>query len=121
MLIEYMRLKQDMGKYFSDIDPDLYYDEPSSGASDGTSGSGGTRTLMNPATKEENDLFREMQEALDEMDSLRIDDVIEKMSARKCGDDEKEYLKRLRNAVEDYDLDAAQKVLTDWWNRKNGK
>lgn len=36
------------------------------------------------------------KEALDEMDSLHIDDVVEKMSARRLGDDEKAYLKRRR-------------------------
>lgn len=119
MLIEYLRLKQEMGKYFSNVVPDsAYYDEP---AARQRGGSAQTSTLMTPATKEENDLFQEMQEALDEMDSLRIDDVVEKMSARRLGDDEKAYLKRLTAAVEDYDLDAAQKVLTDWWNRKNSK
>lgn len=118
MLIEYLRLKQDMSKYFSDVMTDKYYDEP---VSRQRSGSAKTSTLTTPPTKEENDLFQEMQDALDEMDSLRIDDVIEKMSVRKLGDDERAYLKRLTAAVEDYDLDAAQKVLTDWWNRKNSK
>ena len=119
MLIEYLRLKQEMGKYFSDVMPETaYYDEPAARQCGGTAQ---FSTLMTPATKEENDLFQEMQDSLDEMDSLRIDDVIEKMSVRRLGDDEKAYLKRLTAAVEDYDLDAAQKVLTEWWNRKNPK
>lgn len=114
MLIEFLRLRQDMSKYFGEADP-VRYDEPVSGSP--AKGA----TAVTPATQEESDLFQEMQNALDEMDSLRIDDVLEKMSALRCSSEEKAYLQRLKNAVEDYDLDAAQEVLTKWWKAKQPK
>lgn len=114
MLIEFLRLRQDMSKYFGEADP-AYYDEPV------RSSPSKNKTVLTPATPEESDIFQKMQNALDEMDSLHIDDVLEKMLAMRCSDEEKAYLKRLKNAVEDYDLDAAQEVLTEWWKFKKPK
>lgn len=114
MLIELLRLRQDMSKYFTDSELSAYDDAPSAAPSR-------DEPEMKPATPEESDLFQEMQNALDEMDSLRIDDVLEKMAALKCTSREKAYLQRLRSAVDEYDLDAAQEVLTEWWSAKTAK
>lgn len=111
MLIEYLRLRQNMSKYFTDSDAEQYSVPAEAAAQDAP---------LTPATQEENDLFQEMQDALDEMDSLHIDDVIEKLSA-KCSEAERGYFQRLKAVVDDYDLDAAQEILTEWWNKKKHK
>lgn len=120
MLIEYQRLKQDMSKYFSEGESNSYYGD--SGYGSASAGRGRTadpgKPMLAPATEEEKDLFQEMQNALDEMDTIQIDDAVEKMAAREFSPQDKEYLERLRNAVDEYDLDAAQEVLTDWRSHK---
>lgn len=118
MLIEYQRLKQDMSKYFSEGDSSTYYGESNYNYTSGASKSDPGKPMLTPATEEEKDLFQEMQNALDEMDTIQIDDVVEKMSARGFSIQDKEYLERLRNAVDEYDLDAAQEVLNDWRSHK---
>lgn len=114
MLIEYLRLKQEMGKYFTEANKPVFLS--GYGTNSGPANSPAP-AAMAPATQEERDLFKEMQNALEEMDTIQIDDVMEKLSAGQYGLREMEYFERLKNAVDEYDLDAAQEVLTQW--RKN--
>lgn len=114
MLIEYLRLKQDMGKYFTEANKSVYL----SGYGENGKSAQAAPETMAPATEQERDLFKEMQNALDEMDTIQIDDVLEKMSACQYSPAEMEHFTRLKNAIEEYDLDAAQEVLTQWRKKK---
>ena len=114
MLIEYLRLKQEMGKYFTEANKPVFL---SGHGTNGGSANSPAPAAMAPATQEERDLFNEMQNALEEMDTIQIDDVMEKLSAGQYDPREMEYFERLKNAVDEYYLDAAQEVLTQW--RKN--
>lgn len=59
-------------------------------------------------------LLKEMQEALDEMDTLHIDEVAEKLSDCKLNDKERKLLKKLTDASNDCDTDAAAAVVAKW-------
>jgi len=57
----------------------------------------------------------ELMDALNEMDTLVIDDVVEKIGSYEYTDDkEKEFLEVLQGAAEEYDLDECMQIVSDW-------
>ena len=61
-------------------------------------------------------LLDKMQNALDEFDTLEIDEVIEEMSKRSYSDEQKEYFDKLRAAAENTDIDSCNEILEKWRN-----
>ncbi len=59
-------------------------------------------------------MLNEMQEALDNFDTLQIDEVIEKMSAFDYSDDQREYFENLCQAAEFSDIDSCGQVVAEW-------
>lgn len=59
-------------------------------------------------------LLDEMQQAIDEMDTIHIDDVIEKMEAFNYSGAEQQFFERLKVAADDCDIDAAAEIIAEW-------
>ncbi len=59
-------------------------------------------------------LLDEMKEALDNFDTLQIDDVIEKMSGYKYPETQTGYFEKLKQAAEISDLDECLKIVDEW-------
>ncbi|MGN0620346.1 MAG: PocR ligand-binding domain-containing protein [Porcipelethomonas sp.] len=62
-------------------------------------------------------MIEEMQDALDNFDTLLIDEVIEKMSAYEYTDNE--YFEKLKVSAGEYDIDRCSKILSHWKNKYN--
>lgn len=89
MFAEYSRIRDILGRYY--------------GAGNTADAPGDIDVLLN-----------EMQEALDEMDTLHIDEVSEKLSACELNAKEKKLLSKLTAASEDCDIDGAVAVVAKW-------
>lgn len=59
-------------------------------------------------------LLDEMKEALDNFDTLQIDDVIEKMSGYSYPETQTEYFENLKSNAEISDLDECMKIVEEW-------
>ena len=59
-------------------------------------------------------LLDEMKEALDNFDTLQIDDVIEKMSGYNYPETQTEYFENLKQSAEISDLDECLKIVDEW-------
>ncbi|MGN1481060.1 PocR ligand-binding domain-containing protein, partial [Porcipelethomonas sp.] len=59
-------------------------------------------------------LLEEMKEALDDFDTLQIDDVIEKMSGYKYPETQTGYFENLKQSAEISDLDECLKIVEKW-------
>ncbi len=57
-----------------------------------------------------------IQNALDNFDTLEIDDVIEKMSKLNFTEKGKEYFGKLKTASDIYDLDSCNQIVEEWRN-----
>lgn len=67
-------------------------------------------------------MLDEMQEALDNFDTLQIDEVIDEMSKFKYSDKNSEFFERLKTAAADSDIDNCLGVVGEWRNAvKNGE
>ncbi|MDE6030442.1 MAG: PocR ligand-binding domain-containing protein [Oscillospiraceae bacterium] len=73
------------------------------------------KALMNPNDGEKVlKLLDELQNALDEFDTLEIDAVVEKMSHRSFSDAQREYFDQLRGAAENSDIDKCAEIIAKW-------
>lgn len=59
-------------------------------------------------------LLEEMQEALDELDAVHIDDVLEALSETPYEGEEAAFLERLRTAADECELDTAAEIVQAW-------
>lgn len=60
-------------------------------------------------------LLDELIEALNEMDTLIIDEVVEKIQNYEYDDgDECQFLQILTGSVEEYDIDECIKIVDEW-------
>ena len=57
-----------------------------------------------------------MQNALDEFDSLMIDDALEQLDALNLPEDQSELLLSLKKAVEDSEIDQCSDIMEEWRN-----
>ena len=55
-----------------------------------------------------------MKNALDEFDTLEIDDVVEEMSKNSYSDEQKEYFGKLKEAAENSDIDGCNEIVEKW-------
>ncbi len=62
------------------------------------------------------ELLEELQNALDEFDTLEIDEVVEKMSRQSYSGAQREYFEQLRAASENSDIDKCAEIVVDWRN-----
>ena len=62
------------------------------------------------------ELLDKMQKALDEFDTLEIDDVAEEMSKNHYSGEEKELLNKLMEAAEESDIDSCNEIVEKWRN-----
>ena len=93
MIENYLKLKEALKKYFGD-------------------------------TAEEEERFAEfedivgalerMHEALDNFDTLQVDEVIEEMSKFKYADENEEFFENLKKAAADSDMDACLNIVNEW-------
>ncbi len=61
-------------------------------------------------------MLGEMLEAIGDMDTLRIDDVIEEMSGYEFEDLQKKYFENLKSAAENFDTDLCADITNEWLN-----
>ena len=57
-----------------------------------------------------------MQDALDEFDSLLIDDALEQMSSLTLPGEQSGLLQKMKAAAEDYDIDLCASLVEEWQN-----
>ena len=125
MLTEYLRISQALSSYFNDTEAEMAsYSEhgassqrPASGGvgSVSVSGASVTANVSAAAPAEQGmSLLDEMQQAIDEMDTIHIDDVIEKMEAFNYSGAEQQFFERLKVAADDCDIDAAAEIIAEW-------
>lgn len=93
MIEEYLRLHEALTKYFSEA----------------------------PAEEERfavsediNDMLNKMKEALDNFDTLQIDEVIDEMSKFRYSDKNAAFFERLKSAAEDSDIDSCLNIVEEW-------
>lgn len=93
MIKEYLELKQALSKYFGDTK---------------------TAEIRSARAEDIAELLDKMREALDNFDTLQIDEVIEEMSKFKYSGKDAELSERLKTAAADYDIDACAEIVTEW-------
>lgn len=59
-------------------------------------------------------LLGEMTEALDEFDTLLVDEAVEKMSKMHFPDNQKELFKKLKEAAETTDIELCSEIVEEW-------
>lgn len=94
MLDEYLKLKEILRPYFPECEEDTG-DQP-------------------PQTSDIFGLLEKMHEALDNFDTLQIDEVVEQMSKYTYADEQGELFKRLKQAAEESDIEACEKIVEQW-------
>lgn len=95
MLEEYMKLKDILKHYFPDI-----------------AVCGEEERLAE--SEEIMSMLEQMQVALDDFDTLQIDDVIEEMSRFLYGGEDAAFYERLKAAASESDIDGCQKIVAEW-------
>lgn len=113
LLTEYLRLKQDMAKLFPD-DSQTVSGDYAPTAAYGSAAPTPKKKPVNSIDEQEEKLLDEMTEALEEMDTIRIDDVLDEFGEIGIQDDEKTFYERLKHAADDFDIDEAQEVVSEW-------
>ncbi|MDE7360464.1 MAG: PocR ligand-binding domain-containing protein [Oscillospiraceae bacterium] len=93
MIEEYLQLHEALKKYFDDASDDE------------------KRTAETDDIK---DMLEQMQEALDNFDTLQIDEVTDKMSKFQYFDKNAEYFERLNAAAADSDIDECLSIVEQW-------
>ena len=94
MLNEYLQLHEALKKYFAD--------EPSDGE----------KRAAEP--EDITDMLDRMHEALDNFDTLQIDEVIDEMSKFQYFDKNAEFFERLKAAAVDSDIDGCFNIVEEW-------
>lgn len=59
-------------------------------------------------------LLDDLQTALDDFDTLKIDEVVERMSHGQFPDDQQELFERLREAAESSDMEKCAEIASEW-------
>ncbi len=59
-------------------------------------------------------LFRELQEAVDDLDMDKMEDVIEQMKQYRYEGEQRELFAQLKNAVEEVDVDSCEAIMKKW-------
>ena len=59
-------------------------------------------------------MLERMHEALDNFDTLQVDEVIEEMSKFQYSDENEEFFDNLKNAAADSDMDACLNIVNEW-------
>ena len=94
MLEEYLKYKEILRPHFPDVS---------------------NTTEKKAASNEEiNALLDEVSDALDDMDILIIEEVLEKFGAFEFDDVQNGYLEGLSAAAEEYDMDKCGEIIADW-------
>ncbi len=93
MIKEYLQLKEALSKYFGDTK---------------------TEKIRTARAEDIAELLDKMQEALDNFDTLQIDEVIEEMSKFTYSGKNAELFERLKTAAADYDIDGCAEIVTEW-------
>ena len=60
------------------------------------------------------DLLDDLQTALDDFDTLKIDEVVERMSSGKYPDEQQELFEDLREAAESSDMEKIAEIASEW-------
>ena len=60
------------------------------------------------------EVLNRIQTALDNFDTLEIDEAMEKMSKINFTERGSEYLKKLKEAADSYDLDSCNAIVEEW-------
>ncbi len=60
------------------------------------------------------DLLKQMEEALDNFDTLQMDEVLEQMGQYQYTGVETEFFAKLKEAVEESDIDGCAQIIEDW-------
>lgn len=93
MLEEYLQLKETLKPYFTD-------------ASEGEERFAQFEDIM--------DMLEKMQTALDDFDTLQIDEVMEEMSKFKYYDESVSFFERLKKAAEESDIESCLNITGEW-------
>lgn len=93
MIKEYLQLKDVLSNYFGDAP---------------------NTKVRSAAGKDILRMLEEMQEALDNFDTLQIDEVIEEMSTFKYSDKNEELFEDLKLAAASSDIDRCLTIVSDW-------
>ena len=59
-------------------------------------------------------MLNKMKEALDNFDTLQIDEVIDEMSKFRYSDKNAAFFERLKSAAEDSDIDSCLNIVEEW-------
>lgn len=94
MLNEYLKLKEILRPYFPEC--------------------GDSETEKRPQTADVFELLEKMHEALDNFDTLQIDEVVEQMSRYTFTGKQGELFAKLKQAAENSDIDACEDIVTGW-------
>lgn len=99
MIKEYLQLKDVLSNYFADTP---------------------NTKVRNAKSKDISRMLEEMQEALDNFDTLQIDEVIEEMSTFKYSGKNEELFENLKLAAANSDIDRCLSIVSDWKEALNG-
>ncbi|MCM1055580.1 MAG: PocR ligand-binding domain-containing protein [Bacteroides sp.] len=94
MLEEYLKLKDILKPYFPECNTD--------------------ETEKRPQTADVFDLLEKMHEALDNFDTLQIDEAVEQMSQYTFDDGQSELFKELKQAAENSDIELCEDIVARW-------
>lgn len=94
MLMEYLRLKDVLKPYFPECAEE--------------------QNDKSPQTADVFELLSKMQEALDNFDTLQIDEVVEQMSKYTYAGRQGELFEQLKKAAEESDIDVCLGIVTEW-------
>lgn len=93
LLRDYLQLKETLKPYFNEIKPEEEH-------------VAGLKDIL--------ELLDKMQEALNEFDTLQIDEVVEEMSKLTYSGDNKRFFEQLKKAAEESDIDGCHKIAEEW-------
>ena len=71
-------------------------------------------------TEEISELFRQMEEAMENLDMDAMEKVIRDMSQYSYGDAQRDIFEKLKNAVEDIDTERCEEIIAEWKKVLNG-
>lgn len=94
MLKEYIKLKDILRPYFPECEE--------------------TENSMMPKTDQVFELLEKLHEALDNFDTLQIDEAVEEMSHFQFEEKQQELYQKLRNAAVESDIEYCEEIVTEW-------
>lgn len=71
-------------------------------------------------TEEISELFRQMEEAMENLDMDAMERVIKDMSQYSYSDSQRDIFEKLKNAVEDIDTERCEEILAEWKKELEG-